>query len=310
MNCHRPYCFQSAEKPDEIIRADTRDTWRFFDNFVQVPEFTQSYNRYSYCLNNPLQWVDPSGELSFNDWYIDSKRNLQWFESTSEHIEINGEIYNRIGNTVLLFSHNGQKVYGDEYGGIHYLYPLGEVVIGMRSKSFSSPLRGAGFFRIGDPAEQEGNFSSNFQYVAPINPGYINGLNALAVSMGTQYYLIKFAARSHNKSILSYREFRNLSKPEKTRLYNQSIGKSGKILKGVSKWAGNGTAVISMIGESVNYYNYTTTYGFDWKVAAKFGIDMIMTGVGFLGPVGFTVSSMYFILDVSTGGFGGFGEMR
>ena len=38
---------------------------RFFspDNFVQAPEFTQSYNRYSYCLNNPLQWVDPSGEL-------------------------------------------------------------------------------------------------------------------------------------------------------------------------------------------------------------------------------------------------------
>ena len=38
---------------------------RFFspDNFVQVPDFTQSYNRYSYCLNNPLQWVDPSGEL-------------------------------------------------------------------------------------------------------------------------------------------------------------------------------------------------------------------------------------------------------
>ena len=37
---------------------------RFFspDNFVQTPDFTQSYNRYSYCLNNPLQYVDPSGE--------------------------------------------------------------------------------------------------------------------------------------------------------------------------------------------------------------------------------------------------------
>ena len=32
---------------------------RFFspDNFVQAPEFTQSYNRYSYCLNNPLQYT-------------------------------------------------------------------------------------------------------------------------------------------------------------------------------------------------------------------------------------------------------------
>ena len=40
---------------------------RFFspDNFVQVPDFTQSYNRYSYCLNNPLQYVDPSGEFAW-----------------------------------------------------------------------------------------------------------------------------------------------------------------------------------------------------------------------------------------------------
>ncbi|MBP1644664.1 MAG: hypothetical protein H6Q16_239 [Bacteroidetes bacterium] len=32
------------------------------DNFVQVPDFTQSFNRYSYCLNNPLMYTDPSGE--------------------------------------------------------------------------------------------------------------------------------------------------------------------------------------------------------------------------------------------------------
>ena len=40
---------------------------RFFspDNFVQAPSFTQSYNRYSYCLNNPLQYVDPSGEFAW-----------------------------------------------------------------------------------------------------------------------------------------------------------------------------------------------------------------------------------------------------
>ncbi len=177
MNRHRPYCSQPAEKPDEVIRADTRDTWkyisytsglaaicvrrngvdsmyymhpdrlgsythitnankqvirnlhfdpwgnvkndanwltfdsttlsgnlagtfrfsrgftghehyadlkiinmngrlydpviaRFFspDNFVQAPGFTQSYNRYSYCLNNPLQWVESlvGGNLPIN----------------------------------------------------------------------------------------------------------------------------------------------------------------------------------------------------------------------------------------------------
>ena len=32
------------------------------DPYVQNPGSTQSYNRYSYCLNNPLKYTDPSGE--------------------------------------------------------------------------------------------------------------------------------------------------------------------------------------------------------------------------------------------------------
>ena len=33
------------------------------DNFVQAPGDPQNYNRYSYCLNNPLKYTDPSGEI-------------------------------------------------------------------------------------------------------------------------------------------------------------------------------------------------------------------------------------------------------
>ena len=33
------------------------------DNYVQLGDFSQSYNRYSYCLNNPLKYYDPSGEI-------------------------------------------------------------------------------------------------------------------------------------------------------------------------------------------------------------------------------------------------------
>jgi RHS repeat-associated protein len=33
------------------------------DNFVQLPDNTQSYNRYTYCNNNPLKYTDPSGNL-------------------------------------------------------------------------------------------------------------------------------------------------------------------------------------------------------------------------------------------------------
>jgi len=32
------------------------------DPFVQAPDFSQNFNRYSYCFNNPLKYTDPSGE--------------------------------------------------------------------------------------------------------------------------------------------------------------------------------------------------------------------------------------------------------
>ena len=37
------------------------------DNYIQSPLSSQSYNRYAYCLNNPLIYTDPSGELIFID---------------------------------------------------------------------------------------------------------------------------------------------------------------------------------------------------------------------------------------------------
>ncbi len=35
------------------------------DIAVQSPGYTQSYNRYSYCMNNPMKYTDPSG------WYVE-----------------------------------------------------------------------------------------------------------------------------------------------------------------------------------------------------------------------------------------------
>ena len=37
------------------------------DPYVQSPDFTQNFNRYSYCLNNPLKYTDPDGEIV---WFI------------------------------------------------------------------------------------------------------------------------------------------------------------------------------------------------------------------------------------------------
>ena len=33
------------------------------DNYVQMPDNSQNFNRYSYCLNNPLKYTDPSSSM-------------------------------------------------------------------------------------------------------------------------------------------------------------------------------------------------------------------------------------------------------
>ena len=36
------------------------------DNYIQAPDYSQSLNRYTYCLNNPLKYTDPDGEI----WHL------------------------------------------------------------------------------------------------------------------------------------------------------------------------------------------------------------------------------------------------
>jgi RHS repeat-associated protein len=43
------------------------------DPTVQAPGNAQSYNRYSYCMNNPLMYTDPSG-YTFKSWWHDNAK--------------------------------------------------------------------------------------------------------------------------------------------------------------------------------------------------------------------------------------------
>ena len=40
------------------------------DPYVQAPDFSQGFNRYAYCLNNPFKYSDPSGEVFVIDDFI------------------------------------------------------------------------------------------------------------------------------------------------------------------------------------------------------------------------------------------------
>ena len=57
------------------------------DNFVQAPDNLQNYNRYAYCLNNPLKYNDPSGNIIA---FTDSQYEF-WKSNSDLAIKINYE---------------------------------------------------------------------------------------------------------------------------------------------------------------------------------------------------------------------------
>ena len=62
------------------------------DPIVQLPEYSQSYNSYSYVLNNPLLFTDPSGFSA--DWFINSLSGDVYYNSEykkGDEVKIKGE---------------------------------------------------------------------------------------------------------------------------------------------------------------------------------------------------------------------------
>src|SRR3990172_6528553 len=58
---------------------------RFLSADTIVPSFAnpQSFNRYSYVLNNPLKYTDPTGHCSMGGhWLDDSSAACQWSSSS------------------------------------------------------------------------------------------------------------------------------------------------------------------------------------------------------------------------------------
>ena len=89
------------------------------DIIVQFPENPQSYNRYSYALNNPLKFTDPSGwslKMLDDEWEIDKMGNIKWIQENKENdifysVDENGD---RMQNVVFNYG-TIEKAYSQNY---------------------------------------------------------------------------------------------------------------------------------------------------------------------------------------------------
>jgi hypothetical protein len=135
------------------------------------------------------------------------------------------------------------------------------------------------------------------------------GVNAFLVGNGAKTELLDYAIRTNYKSARTASQFNKLRPTQQAWRTTNTLGKTGsqylKYVKGLGYVGAGLITTYSAVNAGSYYYNGGT----DWQVGAKVTLDVIMTGVGFLGPIGFGISAIYFVVDVA-GGFGNFGEIK
>jgi len=138
---------------------------RFFspDNYVQLPDNPQSYNRYSYCLNNPLKYTDPSGQsfigslilgavinmaINFASQCIAGNEHIDW--GSIEISALTGAISGGINNLFNVTGFWNGAIWGGVEGavsnGLQYLAyggKIGDVLSGTFTGALSGGFSGA-----------------------------------------------------------------------------------------------------------------------------------------------------------------------
>ena len=103
------------------------------DPFVQLPEFSQNFNRYSYCLNNPLKYNDPDGELV---WLLPALIGGVINVATNWK-NLHGNFWDKVGQGALYFGT------GAVQGGLSVLGPAGWAAGGAFAGSANAAIGGA-----------------------------------------------------------------------------------------------------------------------------------------------------------------------
>ena len=263
------------------------------DPIVQNPAYSQNLNRYSYVLNNPLRYNDPSGlriqPAPGEETYInpDAQRIINNFGIPGKYYQLRN----------LGFIIREQTAWAGVDNTMAYKGSLFKPYV-IKDNSWDIKL-----FPGGQNAQGQGGMPG---WAADVN----TGIGAFNAANGLKSELIEYAVRSNYKSARTWSEFNNLRSSQQAWRTTNTLGKTGasylKYAKGLGYVGAGLTTTYSAANAGMYYYNGGT----DWQVGTKATLDVIMTGVGFLGPIGFGISASYFILDAATGGFGGFGQVK
>ena len=144
------------------------------DNYIQDPFNTQNFNRYGYCLNNPLKYTDPNGEIIWaavivgaiigaTSYATSAAMHDNWSWEKFAWSTLGGAVMGAIGGSSVATSLSGESVLnGFITGASSVLMPSYNVSIGDFSVGLSLAIAfgNAGGMGVNLGASyQSGNFS-------------------------------------------------------------------------------------------------------------------------------------------------------
>ena len=129
---------------------------------MQAPDYTQVFNRYAYCYNNPFKYIDPSGELQIGPFYI--SLNVGWGYGSGFYFGISA----------------GVGIEGGAYAGISIGYNTSG------SFSFSASAGIAGFYVSGG-YDTKGGWNASAGWSAPLPSFGIVSFNTNMLGVSGSY---------------------------------------------------------------------------------------------------------------------------
>jgi len=312
------------------------------DNFIQAPGYSQSLNRYSYCWNNPLKYTDPSGQ----ELGVENRNNWFWWEyrggSNSSHSIGPGSgnhwsdpYRDKDGDFMLMSSTGYNNKHGNGAWGIAYrniqtrhesiFSATGQNAANFLADISSVPVNLTLYFydnifgntvAVLGTANQDPGFTGNdligYKTSDALALYYGDGGVATSSRIGSVGGVNSGITLNEAATGITAFGFVNSAKGKLVEWGMKGVdwGKGGvryvKYVKGLG-YVGAGLTTTYTVGNmGVYYYNGGT----DCQVGTKATLDVAMTGAAFFWPIGTAVSGAYFILDASTGGFGGFGKIK
>ena len=339
------------------------------DRFVQNPETAQGFNRYAYCMHNPLRYVDPSGwemrkpvtgmtpnsaDFYMNPYaYAETAHEPRDFRNP--YYLCNNAFYGNMQGAVDGRNPGGGYYYGS-YGyqvaylsnsvyNYHFLSTMLALIQNWQnnpSKSTGNELLEANISNLtvgelygdlhGNPGYRnsyytwtDANGNSHtaealYEFVGGNNCGVLSVSNqplwiynarslmvtstilaqSFGVPMGVLSEGMEMAAKSYyNVPLLKANS--GLTQAQKI----AALSKEGLALSKATKGLGIAGAGVSSFISIYDMSSYYSNGGTGNAVWVKTVLDIGMTSLGIIGgPIGLGISIGYFILDLSTNGFG------